>query len=104
MAERPRGTNGAVSRARPSAAPVRRNLFQSQLTRRPTPSSSNSAETVRLEGETSRESTDIVPRDHNGNHILEFPPTLALLDDGDEPPPDEHQELESEIARVKDAL
>ncbi|KEY71928.1 hypothetical protein S7711_09436 [Stachybotrys chartarum IBT 7711] len=103
MAERPRGTNGAVSRARPSAAPVRRNLFQSQLTRRPTPSSSNSAETVRLEGETSRESTDIVPRDHNGNHILEFPPTLALLDDGDEPPPDEHQELESEIARGSDS-
>lgn len=56
---------------------VRRNLFQSQLTRRPTPtsSSSNSTETLRLDIDVLPETSDIVVRDKNGEFEVGDPPT-----------------------------
>ncbi|RKU42068.1 hypothetical protein DL546_003841 [Coniochaeta pulveracea] len=61
-----------------TSSSVRRNLFQSQLTRRPTASSSTSAETLRLDTDGANdESEDIVVRDQNGEvdmGDLETPP------------------------------
>jgi hypothetical protein len=99
-------SSASSSRLRHTDAPVRRNLFQSQLTRRPTPTSSNSAETVRLDSDallhdasaSSASSSEIVVRNHNGEFDYEAPPTLDLLDDGDEPPADDEHEIESKGA------
>jgi hypothetical protein len=124
MADRTRATNGTVSRSRDAAAAaagagpttgpvgVRRNLFQSQLTRRPTASSSNSSETLRLDVDVLGEpagplstppSSEIVVRDQHGEIELGDPPT-PILEDPDEVPADERQETERERQRLADAV
>ncbi|XXH00319.1 hypothetical protein Hte_006662 [Hypoxylon texense] len=89
---------------------VRRNLFQSQLTRRPTPTSSSSAntsaETLRL-GDVevlSDTSSDIVLRDKNGEFEVGDPPTPP--DDGLEEGGalDEAQENERERQRLAEIV
>lgn len=99
MADRTRApVNGGVPRNREAAGPgVRRNLFQSQLTRRPTASSSNSNETLRLDVDGMSESSEIVVRDQHGEIELGDPPT-PILEDPDEVPIDERQENESTFA------
>lgn len=91
-------TNGnAVSRSRngASGASVRRNLFQSQLTRRPTAgSTSTSAETLHLDVDVLSDTSEIVVRDKNGEIELGDPPTPALEDE-DDVPLDHRQESES---------
>lgn len=106
MTDRPRSAASGIipsasSRARPAGpasgiAGVRRNLFQSQLTRRPTPTSSNSAETLRLDVEVLSDSDEIVVRDKHGEIDLGDPPTPVF----DEPEElgDEGRETESEPA------
>lgn len=71
--------------ARTNTIGVRRNLFQSNLTRRPTPtnsgSSNNSTETLRLgDVEVLSDTSEIVIRDKNGEFEVGDPPT---------PPPDD---------------
>jgi hypothetical protein len=92
---------------------VRRNLFQSQLTRRPPPSSasSTSAETLRLDVENASrtvlggaadarsDSSEIVIRDVNGEVELGDPPTPPV-DDSDEIALDSRQENESQSFSV----
>lgn len=98
---RPRTTGPAPS-ASTLASNVRRNLFQGNLTRRPTGgSASTSAETLRLDtgggsgGDTEPpESSDIVVRDRNGEVQLGDPP-LPVVDDAEEVAPDARQENES---------
>lgn len=63
---------------------IRRNLFQSRLTRRPTPTSSNPSETSRMDTEIMSDSSDIVVRDQNGEFEIGDPPTPPL----DEPEDD----------------
>lgn len=94
-----------VSRARSAttAPSVRRNLFQSQLTRRPTATSSTSAETLRLDTDAQSESSDIVIRDKNGEIELGEPPTPPI-DDLDELPPDARQDNEKERQRLSEAV
>lgn len=94
-------TNGnGVSRTRngtsSSAASVRRNLFQSQLTRRPTAGSSSttSAETLHLDVDVLSDTTEIVVRDKHGEIELGDPPT-PMLEDDDDVPLDHRQETES---------
>ena len=97
MADRPRSTNNANAppRTRAATSGVRRNLFQSQLTRRPTVSSSNSAETLHLtDVDVLSDSSEIVVRDKQGEIELGDPPIL-MLEDEDEVPIDERQEHES---------
>lgn len=95
-----------------SNAGVRRNLFQGQLTRRPTtgPGSSNPNEAgapgrnagdlggMEVEEDESA-SSDIVVRDKNGEVELDEPPTL-VVDDPDEIALDMRQENESELAAM----
>ncbi|KAI9149230.1 UPF0220 domain protein [Paramyrothecium foliicola] len=98
MADRSRVTNGTAPRPREGgAAGIRRNLFQSQLTRRPTASSSNSTETLRLDVDVLSESSEIVVRDEHGEIELGDPPT-PILEDPDEVPADDRQETESVFA------
>ncbi|KAI1214891.1 uncharacterized protein F4807DRAFT_404939 [Annulohypoxylon truncatum] len=89
MADRPpphvrRGTNRIAGQ---NTTGIRRNLFQGQLTRRPTPtttSSNASAETLRLgDVEVLSDTSDIVIRDKNGEFDVGDPPT---------PPPDDPEE------------
>lgn len=96
MADRSRTTtNGGVSRSRNgTSASVRRNLFQSQLTRRPTASSSASTETLHLDVDVLSDTSEIVVRDKHGEIELGDPPT-PVLEDEDEVPLDHHQESES---------
>jgi hypothetical protein len=82
---------------------VRRNLFQSQLTRRPTASSSTSAETLRLDADAPSESEDIVVRDKNGEVELGDPPTPPM-DDPEEEGLDAGQEHEKERQRLAEAV
>lgn len=85
-----------ISRARPPvSSSVRRNLFQSQLTRRPTPTSSGESETLRLDADAPAESSEIVVRDKNGDVELDDPPTPPI-DDPDEIALDPRQQSESE--------
>lgn len=95
-----------------SNAGVRRNLFQGQLTRRPTagPGSGNPNEPgapgrnagdlggMEVEEDESA-SSDIVVRDKNGEVELDEPPTL-VVDDPDEIALDMRQENESEPAAM----
>lgn len=97
-----------------SNAGVRRNLFQGQLTRRPTAgpgsSSSNPNDTgppgrnagdlggMEVEEDESA-SSDIVVRDKNGEVELDEPPTL-VVDDPDEIALDMRQENESKLAAI----
>ncbi|KAL8358320.1 hypothetical protein RB598_002875 [Gaeumannomyces tritici] len=84
-----------ISRARPPvSSSVRRNLFQSQLTRRPTPTSSGESETLRLDADAPAESSDIVVRDKNGEVELDDPPTPPI-DDPEEIALDPRQQSES---------
>lgn len=76
---------------------VRRNLFQSQLTRRPTPTSSTSAETLRLDVDVLSDTSDIVVRDKNGDFEIGDPPTPPL-EDPDDVGLDEAQENERKLA------
>jgi hypothetical protein len=97
MADRPPpnvrpGPNRA---ARNNTAGVRRNLFQSQLTRRPTPTSSNSAETLRLDVDVLSDTSEIVIRDKNGEFEVGDPPTPPL-EDPEEGALDDAQESERE--------
>ena len=71
--------------------PVRRNLFQSQLTRRPTPAAS-SAEALRLEAcvDVLSDSDEIVVRDKQGEVEVEVPE--GVEEDG---VVDEKEEMES---------
>ncbi|KAH7318566.1 hypothetical protein B0I35DRAFT_479060 [Stachybotrys elegans] len=101
MADRARGANGAASRPRAAPPPVRRNLFQSQLTRRPTPSSSNSAESLHQEEEPLPETSDIVVRDEDGDIVIGDPPVPAL--DPDEAQ-ETHREHEEERQRLEETL
>jgi len=102
MADRPAGQQRQAAAGIPrnrggaaSTASVRRNLFQSQLTRRPTPASSTSGETLHLDGEPQAESSsEIVVRDKNGDVKLGDPPTPPM-DDPDEIALDARQENES---------
>lgn len=104
-AAQPRRTTGDVPRNRNTASSVRRNLFRSQLTRRPTPASSGSEETLRLgsaepqpEEETlsasSSSSSEIVVRDKNGDVELGNPPTPST-EEPDEVALDAQHERES---------
>ena len=97
MADRNRQPNPAPPRPRTTtSAGVRRNLFQSQLTRRPTASSSNSAETLRVDVDVLSDTSEIVIRDKDGEIELGDPPTPALEDE-DEVPVDDRQESESTL-------
>lgn len=86
-------------------ASVRRNLFQGQLTRRPTGAGPNETGPGRLDGqyvglagmeveEDESASSDIVVRDKNGDVELDEPPAL-VVDDPDEIVLDMRQENES---------
>lgn len=95
-----------IDRARGGGIPasnVRRNLFQSQLTRRPTASSSTSAETLRLDADVPSESEDIVVRDKNGEVELGDPPTPPM-GDPEEEVLDAGQEHEKERQRLAEAV
>ncbi|KAI0005169.1 hypothetical protein F4779DRAFT_633571 [Xylariaceae sp. FL0662B] len=98
------GTNRAARGNNANTAGVRRNLFQSQLTRRPTPTSSNnSAETLRLDVDVLSESSEIVIRDKNGEFEVGDPPTPPL-DDPDEGALDDAQENERERQKLAEAV
>lgn len=100
---------GSTHQASSSNAGVRRNLFQGQLTRRPTagPGSNNPNEPSRNAGdlggmeveEDESASSDIVVRDKNGEVELDEPPTL-VVDDPDEIALDMRQENESELSAL----
>ena len=99
MADRSRpGSSNAprpAANANANSAGVRRNLFQSHLTRRPTPgSASTSAEMLRLDAEGGSDTSEIVVRDQHGEIELGDPPT-PVLEDPDEVPLDDRQESES---------
>ncbi|KAK9444952.1 uncharacterized protein G6M90_00g107050 [Metarhizium brunneum] len=91
---RPRAPPGAVASA------VRPNLFRSQLTRRPTASSSNSADTVRLDVEVLPDSGEIVVRNQQGEIELGDPPTPILETDE----PEDRDESEKERQRLAEAV
>ncbi|KAJ4140878.1 hypothetical protein NW768_000082 [Fusarium equiseti] len=108
MADRSRATtNGnGVSRTRngASSAGVRRNLFQNQLTRRPTAgSTSTSAETLHLDVDVLSDTSEIVVRDRHGEIELGDPPT-PIMEDEDELPLDHRQECEKERQRLAEVV
>lgn len=100
MADRPppHARPGTNRTARTNTVGVRRNLFQSQLTRRPTPtnsSSNTSAETIRLgDVEVLSDTSEIVIRDKNGEFEVDDPPTPPLDDPEEGGALDEAQENE----------
>ncbi|KAJ9142684.1 hypothetical protein NKR23_g6978 [Pleurostoma richardsiae] len=122
-----RARNAAAASAAPSAPPaalasaavgVRRNLFQSQLTRRPTAGSTSSSGTAGGGGTglglgmdvglgadpiLVEDAGGIVVRDRNGEVALEDPPT-PLVDDPDEVALDSRLENEKERQRLADAV
>lgn len=101
---------------------VRRNLFQSQLTRRPTALSGSEEEELHLDAEAHRESQhrhhshfqpqpetafpqdDIVVRNHNGEIELGDPPTLPLDEAEDMEALDARHENEKERQRLAEAV
>ena len=95
---RPGSSNAPRPAANANSAGVRRNLFQSHLTRRPTPggaSASTSAETLRLDAEgAGSDTSEIVVRDQHGEIELGDPPT-PVAEDPEEVPLDDRQESES---------
>ncbi|KAI2473708.1 hypothetical protein F4781DRAFT_245 [Annulohypoxylon bovei var. microspora] len=110
MAERPpphvrRGTNRAPGT---NTSGIRRNLFQSQLTRRPTPTTSSSnasAETLRLaDVEVLSDTSDIVIRDKNGEFDVGDPPTPPPDDPEDDGGLDDAQESQRERQRLAEAV
>ncbi|KAI0122882.1 hypothetical protein BJ170DRAFT_687593 [Xylariales sp. AK1849] len=85
------------------ATGVRRNLFQSQLTRRPTPTSSTSAETLRLDVEVLSDTSEIVIRDKNGEfEVGDWPP--PPMDEPEEQALDEVLENERERHKLAEAV
>lgn len=95
-------------------AGIRRNLFQSQLTRRPTGAGPGETGLGRLDGqcgglggmeveEDESASSDIVVRDKNGDVELDEPPALVAFDP-DEIVLDMRQENEKERQRLADAV
>ncbi|KAF5023964.1 hypothetical protein F66182_3968 [Fusarium sp. NRRL 66182] len=103
---RPAANGNGVSRSRngASSAGVRRNLFQSQLTRRPTAgSTSTSAETLHLDVDVLSDTSEIVVRDKHGEIELGDPPT-PMMEDEDELPLDHRQETEKERQRLAEAV
>ncbi|KAK3685953.1 hypothetical protein B0T22DRAFT_235764 [Podospora appendiculata] len=120
---RPAGGGGGISKARSGSAAaaearggvtgssVRRNLFQSQLTRRPTAGSSSTSgapetttTTLRLDADAhSDSSSDIVIRDKNGEVELGDPPTPPI-DEPDEVALDARHENERERERLAEAV
>ncbi|KAI0885290.1 uncharacterized protein GGS22DRAFT_141865 [Annulohypoxylon maeteangense] len=110
MADRPpphvrRGTNRVPGQA---TTGIRRNLFQSQLTRRPTPttsSSNTSAETLRLaDVEVLSDTSDIVIRDKNGEFDVGDPPTPPPDDPEEDGVLDDAQESQRERKRLAEAV
>ncbi|KAI0490896.1 hypothetical protein F4859DRAFT_26864 [Xylaria cf. heliscus] len=116
-----------LTRAATSTAGVRRNLFQSHLTRRPTPtegtrsngggtttttttttttnsSSSNSVDMLRFESDVLSESSEIVIRDKNGEFEVGDPPTPPLDDPDEEAALDDAQENERERQKLADVV
>lgn len=104
----------------PSAASVRRNLFQSQLTRR-APAASPASEELHLDAdvhkehqhhgqfqppqaETSFPQDDIVVRDHNGEIELGDPPTPIIDDPEDMEALEARHESELERERLAEAV
>ena len=97
------GTGVSRVRSGITGPSVRRNLFQSQLTRRPTASSSNSAETLRLDADAQSESSDIVIRDKDGEVEMDDPPTPSI-DEPDDVPLDARHDNEKERQRLAEAV
>ncbi|KAG5951345.1 hypothetical protein E4U53_003306 [Claviceps sorghi] len=106
MIPRNQATHHAVSRPRIAAAAApptgRPNLFRSQLTRRPTASSSHSSETVRLDVQVLADSSEIVVRNQQGEIELGDPPT-PVFEETDEQVEDKH-EMEKERQRLAEAV
>ncbi|TRX96192.1 hypothetical protein FHL15_002916 [Xylaria flabelliformis] len=114
------------TRTATGTAGVRRNLFQSHLTRRPTPtessrpgsgiggttsaatttnsSSSNSVDMLRFESDAPCESSEIVIRDKNGEFEVGDPPTPPLNDPGEEPALDDAQENEQVLEVLRASM
>ncbi|ORY71623.1 uncharacterized protein BCR38DRAFT_480123 [Pseudomassariella vexata] len=88
-----------------AATGVRRNLFQSQLTRRPTPASSNSAETMRFDIDVLSEAdtSEIVIRDQNGEVQVGDPPAPSD-DEAEVEALDDAQENERERRKLAEAV
>ncbi|KAI1447173.1 hypothetical protein F5Y02DRAFT_38049 [Annulohypoxylon stygium] len=110
MADRPpphvrRGTNRVAGQ---NTSGIRRNLFQSQLTRRPTPttsSSNTSAETLRLaDVEVLSETSDIVIRDKNGEFDVGDPPATPPDEIEEDRVLDDAQESQRERQRLAEAV
>ncbi|KAH6648831.1 hypothetical protein BKA67DRAFT_661782 [Truncatella angustata] len=84
---------------------VRRNLFQSQLTRRPTPTSSNSGETLRLDVDVlDSEASEIVIRDKNGEFEVGDPPTPPMDEGSEAGAVDEDGEHERERRKLAEIV
>ncbi|KAI1498533.1 hypothetical protein F5X99DRAFT_318307 [Biscogniauxia marginata] len=120
---RPGPGHSRTGRANLAGGGVRRNLFQGQLTRRPTPttssaaaaaaavansSSSSSATTaaekaMRLDVEVLSDTSEIVIRDKNGEFEVGDPPT-PTLEDMDEVVLDDAQENERERQKLAETV
>jgi hypothetical protein len=117
-----RASTAGISKARngmPSSASVRRNLFQSQLTRRPT-ALSPAPEDLHLDEDAEKEQQDngsfqpqteasfpqddIVVRDHNGEIELGDPPTPTIDDPEDMEALEARHEDEMERERLAEAV
>ncbi|KAH7363103.1 hypothetical protein B0T11DRAFT_91086 [Plectosphaerella cucumerina] len=102
---------------------VSRNLFQSRLTRRPTPvagagpassthpgsaipSEESASEMLRMgtPGSGGSESGDVVVRDRNGDIVIGELPMAGVLDDGDEGVMHDQEESKQERQRLADAV
>ncbi|KAK9420307.1 hypothetical protein SUNI508_06576 [Seiridium unicorne] len=87
-----------------SSGNVRRNLFQSQLTRRPTPTSSTSGETLRLDIDVLSETSEIVIRDKNGEFEVGDPPTPSMDEGSEEGAVDEERENKRERRKLAEIV
>ncbi|PHH68974.1 hypothetical protein CDD80_7093 [Ophiocordyceps camponoti-rufipedis] len=102
MGDRPRQPEAPTSRARATAA-ARANLFRSQLTRRPTVSSTASVETLRLDVDVLSDTSEIVVRNQQGEVELADPPALSV-EQQQQQQTEHHLEMEREKQRVADAV
>lgn len=107
MGDQARRPDAPVARTRSTlaASTARPNLFRGQLTRRPTATSSNSADTLRLDVDVLSDSSEIVVRNQQGEIELGDPPSPMpeeqddKSEDKDEPeespssPPPSHSPL-----------
>ncbi|KAK6856039.1 hypothetical protein PG990_000538 [Apiospora arundinis] len=97
----PSATASTAATVAPGA--VRRNLFQSQLTRRPTSTSSNSAETLRMDADNVSNTSDIVIRDEHGDFEVGDPPTPPM-DEPEAEALDDMQENERERQKLAEVV